>query len=205
MEKVNLYVDGFNLYFGMREKFGHRFKWLDLTALAVELCKSHQQVGAVKYFTARIKGPDRSKVQHQSDYLDALETQGVQIIYGKYQDREVECKFCGKTYRRYEEKESDVNLGTHLLLDAVANEADVFVVVSGDSDLIAPMRAVKERFNKSIVPVFPPNRHSNDIVQRIGRPVFLNRAILSRTQLPFEVVTRRGHKIRRPKKWNSHR
>jgi hypothetical protein len=29
---VTAYIDGFNLYYGIKHKFGHRYLWLDLVA-----------------------------------------------------------------------------------------------------------------------------------------------------------------------------
>ena len=49
-----------------------------------------------------------------------------------------------------EEKGSDVNLGTHLLMDAFDDLFDVAVVVSNDSDLAEPIRMVRQRFGKAV-------------------------------------------------------
>lgn len=48
------YIDGFDLYFGIREK-GRRYLWLDLEGLVQSLLKPHQQLVAVRYFTARVR------------------------------------------------------------------------------------------------------------------------------------------------------
>ena len=202
MQKVNLYIDGFNLYFGLK-KFGHRYKWLDLMKLGRNLCYPNQEIGHVKYFTARIKGTDTGKIRRQTQYLEAIEATGVSITLGNYQGKPVRCRFCGKSYLRYEEKESDVNLATTLLLDAVDQVADVYMVISGDSDLILPMKLAKERYRRRVVPVFPPNRHSQEIVRRIGRPVFVNKALLRQSQLPDEITKADGYKITKPSRWRN--
>lgn len=44
-----------------------------------------------------------------------------------------------------EEKGSDVNLATHLLLDVLTDEVDAAVVISNDSDLALPIRKARER------------------------------------------------------------
>ena len=41
--RVNLYVDGFNLYYGGRK--GTRNKWLDLVASAVPCCREIRSIG----------------------------------------------------------------------------------------------------------------------------------------------------------------
>jgi uncharacterized LabA/DUF88 family protein len=51
---------------------------------------------------------------------------------------------------RSEEKGSDVNLATQWLLDAVDHRFDCAAVVSNDSDLLAPIRALRQRFGRTI-------------------------------------------------------
>ena len=47
--KVNLYIDGFNLYYGMLK--GTPYKWLDLEKFADTIVASDIEVVAIKYFT----------------------------------------------------------------------------------------------------------------------------------------------------------
>lgn len=49
-----------------------------------------------------------------------------------------------------EEKGSDVNLATHLLIDAFDDAFDVAVIVSNDSDLKEPIAQVRNKFGKTI-------------------------------------------------------
>jgi NYN domain len=63
-----------------------------------------------------------------------------------------------KTVKVYktEEKGSDVNVATYLLLDAFKRNCDLAVVISNDSDLEAPIRAVMQDLG---VPVGLLNPH----------------------------------------------
>lgn len=65
-ERVICYIDGFNLYHGMREAGFKRYYWLDLAKLALSLLHGGQELTATKYFTARIKG-EHQKKQRQTD------------------------------------------------------------------------------------------------------------------------------------------
>ena len=56
-----------------------------------------------------------------------------------------------------EEKGSDVNLASYLLLDAFDNEYETAVVISNDSDLELPIRMARTRLDKH-VGVFDPSR-----------------------------------------------
>lgn len=50
-ERVIVYVDGFNLYFGMMQAGFSYCRWLNVKNLALTLLQSHQQLIEVKYFT----------------------------------------------------------------------------------------------------------------------------------------------------------
>ena len=54
MTRVITYVDGQNLYYGLRAKDGRRYHWLDLVALATSLLPQGHQLVELQYFTARV-------------------------------------------------------------------------------------------------------------------------------------------------------
>ncbi len=55
MDRVVAYIDGFNLYFGLKAGHGRKYLWLDLEALAESLLRPGQELREVKYFTARLR------------------------------------------------------------------------------------------------------------------------------------------------------
>ena len=96
MNPVVAYVDGFNLYFGLKEGYGRRYHWLDLQRLVADLLQPDQQLHAVQYFTARIRD-DPEGGSGQSTYLDALANHSplVRITEGRFQERPRGCRSCG--------------------------------------------------------------------------------------------------------------
>ncbi len=54
-------------------------------------------------------------------------------------------------YLHLEEKGSDVNLASHLLVDVLSGAVDAAVVVSNDSDLALPVRTAKQRVPVGLV------------------------------------------------------
>jgi uncharacterized LabA/DUF88 family protein len=57
-----------------------------------------------------------------------------------------------------EEKVSDVNLASHLLLGAFRNDYDVAAVISNDTDLVEPLRIVTRELGKVVTLLSPvPN------------------------------------------------
>ena len=53
MNRVIAYIDGFNLYFGLKADHGRKYLWLDLQALVESLLLPDQELQGVRYFTAR--------------------------------------------------------------------------------------------------------------------------------------------------------
>ena len=94
-ERVKVYVDGFNLYHGMRQKHGRRYHWLDLEALVLSLLRPRQQLVGIDYFTARVRGQPDSE-QRQTTYLDALASHcgHVRVIEGRFQEKTRKCRAC---------------------------------------------------------------------------------------------------------------
>ena len=83
--KAIVYIDGYNLYYGLLKGTPH--KWLDLWAMARALLKEDIELLAVKYFTAPVKTfpHDLEAVDRQKIYLQALIAQGkVQVVQGFY-------------------------------------------------------------------------------------------------------------------------
>lgn len=77
MQRVITYVDGFNLYFGLKDSRFKKYYWLDLPALSAALLKPGQQLVATHYFTARIRtnGRNAADAKRQTNYIDALAAQ----------------------------------------------------------------------------------------------------------------------------------
>jgi hypothetical protein len=116
--RVAAYVDGFNLYHGLKEKHGRRYLWLDLQALVASLLKPGQRLEKVRYFTARVRN-EPAALACQATYLHALGAHtNVEIVLGRFQQKRQVCRRCGATWRTYEEKETDVSIAVSLLRTA---------------------------------------------------------------------------------------
>ena len=86
-ERVIAYVDGFNLYFGMKAGGWNDTLWLNIQKLAHELLKPHQVLLHTKYFTSRVRN-NPSKEKRQKTYIEAIETLlDCNIYYGHYQSQ----------------------------------------------------------------------------------------------------------------------
>lgn len=203
-----VYIDGFNLYY--RRLKGTIYRWLNIEEMCL-LLLPRNQIDRINYYTARITDADR--YSRQDVYLRALATlPRVSITYGRYLSHNVPRRLAqppatGSPYVEVihnEEKGSDVNLATHLVLDACRDAYDVAVVISNDSDLQEPMRVVKHDMGKVVGLVTPQKGHqpiSPQLAQHAGFIKRIGDAILLNSQLPA-TMTDRGGAFYKPPKWN---
>jgi uncharacterized LabA/DUF88 family protein len=200
-ERVVVYVDGFNLYFGMLDAGFDYCKWLNLKLLVQNLLKANQELVEVKYFTSRVSNnPDKQK--RQNTYIEALESVGVNIYYGNYQSDTVECKRCGNVWPKYNEKMTDVNIATQILIDAYQDKYDMAMLISGDSDLVPPMRAVHEIFkSKRVFVAFPPKRHNQSVSLTAKGSLTIGRKKLVESQFEEKITKKDGYILSKPKIW----
>lgn len=172
--RTSVYIDGFNLYFGALKRTPH--KWIDVTAVVQRHLAPHHRITAVKYFTAKINSRpnDPDQPVRQATYLRALRTlPNLEIFFGHYLTKVVRMPLANPLpgqspmveVLKTEEKGSDVNLATHLLHDAHLGAFDCAVVVSGDSDLLAPVRMVISDLRKP-VGVLNPQNHPCVVLKR---------------------------------------
>lgn len=163
--RTNVYVDGFNLYFGCLK--GTPYRWLDLRAFVQRVLPRSAELGQIRYFTARVTalpGFDPSSSLRQELYLRALGTlPNVSIHFGEYRAHAKRMPLhpppgTGErmvTVLRSDEKGSDVNLASYLLLDGFRHEYQQAIVISNDSDLATPVRMVRDELKLPMGVIFP--------------------------------------------------
>jgi hypothetical protein len=154
-----VYVDGFNLYYGCLRRTP--YKWLDVARLASLLLPRRCLVHRIRYYTARVSGrPGNPNAQRrQQIYLRALQTlPNLSVSYGHFLTSALNMPLADPqeggpaTVRviKTQEKGSDVNLASHLLLDAFREECEVAFVISNDSDLLEPIRIARREFGLQV-------------------------------------------------------
>jgi len=152
------YIDAFNLYFGSCR--GTPYKWLDPSKLFATIFPTNR-IEKIKYFTARVRSrpDDPGQPMRQETYLRALRTiPNLEIHFGHFLAHSVRMPLAHPIIGqdplveviKTEEKGSDVNLATHLVHDAHMNRFECAMVVSGDSDLLAPVKIVTGELRKPV-------------------------------------------------------
>ena len=212
---VVTYIDGFNLYFGIRweamkqgspelpDPVWYSYLWLDLDRMCRHMLTDRQELAVIKYFTAPIMG-SKGKQQRQNAYLDAIRTlPRVQIILGRFEPEKKECVKCKYPNLHPQEKKTDVNIATNLICDALADVYETAILVTADSDLVPAIQAVKKlKPSKRIVVAFPPNRYSKELQDATHAKIRIWEPMLRKSGLP-ETIKREGlADIVRPEKYS---
>lgn len=208
MARVIAYVDGFNLYHGLRERYQHRYLWLDLMELVRRL-RPKDTIEAVRYFTAAVPNDPPAQARQQV-YLHALTAHcgpSLEITLGRYQSKQRSCRQCGTTWTAYEEKETDVNIAVRLVADTATAAMDIALIISADSDLCPAVRTARQIASNlgnrlGMVAVFPPRRNSNELRSLIPASFTLAQADIRNSLLPQTVTdSSSGKQFHRPPKW----
>jgi len=162
--KTFLYIDGFNLYYSAVK--GTPLRWLNPIALA-KAAFPKNQIAQTRYFSAKVTDYPGNPGQHSRQllYWRALKTiPDLDIILGEFRTRVVRMSVVNPPPSTIEvfktdEKGSDVNLASHLLADGFQNRYDAALVITGDSDLVAPIQMARNLLKKP-VGVLNPQRLS---------------------------------------------
>jgi len=99
-----------------------------------------------------------------------------------------------------EEKGSDVNLATQLLRDAYQNRFECAVVVSGDSDLLAPIKVVIEEMRKPVGVVNPQKNPCRVLQKRATFYKHIRQSALAKSPFPAMLKDSAGT-FRKPSVW----
>lgn len=203
MSRVAVYIDGFNLYNGLKTRYGRKYLWLDLEAVSTRLLRPGQQLVKVNYFTAAVRN-DLGAQARQATFLGALRAAtNVDIVLGRFQEKQEQCRRCGASWRTYEEKETDVSIAVGLVEDAANDLFDTALLISADSDLCPGVRALKRlRPTKRVIAVFPPARSSDALRQAVDASFTLGHAVIRQSLLAPTVTDGDGVSYSRPPSWS---
>ena len=219
--RVNFYIDGFNLYHGCFDDLKNRshwrpYRWLDLNALCQHFC-GPCVMHHIRYFTARVdpKPTNPGNRTRQNFYLRAVATiPHLTIHEGRFATnrklRPIADPSAARPRERHplafadiierEEKGSDVNLASYLLLDAAKGHCERAVVISNDSDLAEPIRLVQSEFSEEVMIVNPRKFLARDLQGIANHYANIKFGMVQRSQFP-ETMTDSEGTFSKPSYW----
>ncbi len=220
---INVYVDGFNLYYCTVKDTP--YKWLDLYLLCANLFPS-KTIRKLKYFTAKVTAVpwDPSAPTRQDFYWRALRTiPNLEIIEGDFVSWPRYLPKVPFVYKpngrpqkarvlRTEEKGSDVNLAAHLVYDNCIKDSDESIVISNDSDLSDAIEIVTTKVQRPVTVVnpnrtkmvhkYPTHCSMHRELHRVAtqRVLSINEKILPPSQFPSTITDSQGT-FSKPPSW----
>ena len=97
---------------------------------------------------------------------------------------------------------TDVNIATQMIIDAYHDKYDMAMLISGDSDLVPPIKSIMENFNnKRIFVAFPPKRHNNSVNLVSKGSLVIGRKKLADSQFDDEITKKDGFVLKKPDYW----
>jgi len=202
MNRVKFFIDGFNVYHALdREAKFHRYKWLDYSKLTSLFIRRTDQIAEILYFTA-LANWDIQKVNRHKILISALKHKGVKIVLGQFQKVEKRCQQCHQRYQTFEEKKTDVNIAVEMMKAAVRDEFDTAIIISGDSDLVPVVEAIKALFPaKRVGVIIPINGKAASLKQTCDFHMKMKEKHLKASTFPDEIDLGGGVKLFRSPSW----
>lgn len=199
MNRVGVFIDGFNLYHAIEDlRLDRKYKWLNVVGLAKALITKKDHVAHFAFFTTIVPWSDEKAARHR-EYISALGWAGAEVILGEFHRKDILCAKCHKVFSRYEEKQTDVNIAVQLLKHAQKNTCDTFLLISGDSDLVPAVTLIKELYpQKKIVVGVPPGRRAKQLLQVAHGHQKIRSYHITNNPLPTTIILPSGHRIISP-------
>jgi hypothetical protein len=168
----------------------------------------NDHIHRIKYFTALVtaRPNDPEKLLRQQTYLRALRTiPNLEIILGTFLSHEITMPLAppNNGYTRViktEEKGSDVNIATHLLVDGFRDDYELAVVVSNDSDLLEPIKFVIRDLGKPVGLLNPHKHPSFDLQSQTLFTKQIRKGVLAESLFPDTLTDSQGM-FSKPKRW----
>jgi hypothetical protein len=198
--KTYVYIDGFNLYY--RALKNTPYKWLNVATLC-QLLLPRNQIQQINYYTAHVtaRPNDPGQPMRQQTYLRALRTlPHLSIVLGTFLTSEVWALKAGNPPSQIEyvkivkteEKGSDVNIASHLLRDGFQQRYEAAVLITNDSDLVEPIKIVRQELGLPIG-ILNPSQHPNPTLVRAASFIRSIRAgVLRASQFPLTLTDQAG-------------
>ena len=205
------YIDGLNLYYGaVRNR--PDLKWLNPQSMLQRLFPG-ENITLIRYFSAPVMrdAADPDAPARQAVYFRALATISVLVKHeGRMAVRTKRGALLPKSsppriaaIEVFEEKRTDVNIASHLIMDGHEGRYDTAILVSNDSDLATPIEMAVGRLGKTVITVNPyrANRQSSELRRAASHTVpHINASVLRASQFPYTLTDARGS-FTRPRSW----
>ena len=202
--RVIAFIDGFNLYHSLRHLDGGQYKWLNLTSLAEAfIIPRKEELVKIYYFTAYAHWLPHAQKRHEV-FVEANKciNGSLEVVFGKFKEKNRICKKCKKSYISHEEKATDVNISLYIFIEAYQDNYDKALIITADTDIIPAIQLTRSYFQSKELHIILPFNRRGKIFKRFAHKVHkIKKHHLERNQLPESVVSKEGKIFSRPSEW----
>jgi uncharacterized LabA/DUF88 family protein len=228
--RTYVYIDGFNLYRGALRDTPYRWLNLEALAQSLcgypphlvryftaHISGNPQAARRQNVYLRALQSLPTVRVHDNGTFMTHVVTRPVAPTPSKGMANVLECcpgfnapwipaqhpcagQWLRASVQDIEEKGSDVNLASFLILDAAQGQSQRAIVVSGDSDLETPIRLVRDNYIPVEVVNPTPNRPSAELQGAATAYRSLAVAQLAAAQLPANVTLPTGG-VSKPASW----
>jgi uncharacterized LabA/DUF88 family protein len=212
MKKITFLVDGFNVYHSLESVYrneGACYKWLDLYSLCqsfIYLFGKNAILDDVYYFTSiAYYTQNKDKIKRHKDYIRCLESKGINVVEGRFKNKQQYCPNCRTIFKAHVEKQTDIAIASKLLeLLFFRNEVqcESFCIITGDTDIVPAIKAaIKIQPTLDIRFAFPVGRTSKELKQIAPLSFNLKSGHYKANQLRNPYKLSDGSFVRKPLTW----
>jgi len=141
-ERVSIFIDGNNFYYGCEDTIGTHH--IDFKKFIKNLAGNRQLVDTFYYNTNLDKSKDKATSEKQERFYTSLTKIGIKVVLCNFR------KSWKNGHWDYNVKGDDVNLAVDMITNAVDDNYDTAILVSGDGDFLPLVRVIKDKFGKKV-------------------------------------------------------
>ncbi len=214
MNRTSVLIDGLNLYHSLLDIGSDRnvdhILWLDVKKVCSSfLVRSMQAADGeratladILYYYALPFHRGEDAVRRHRTYVSCLKATGVACELARFKPKYVKCSKCSHTFKKWEEKETDVAICVKLLEILHMDAADTVIIASGDTDLAPAVRTATRLYPmKRVFFCFPYRRKNQELQQLAPQSFNLRPKVCINSQLPERYPLPDGSFLERPATW----
>lgn len=178
MKRVSIFIDGNNLYHGLKKIYGNSKNYMDFNFdKFTKFIAKDREIVSIFYYNAPLDiSKDLEKYKSQQRFFDKIKRiPNFNLVLCKLAKRKI--KKTGEFY--YTIKEDDIHMAVDMVEGAADNTFDVAIVVSGDGDFVPAVKSVRKR-GKIVENIYFKKSFSRNLKQNCDKALELTKEILGR-------------------------
>ena len=132
-KKVNVIIDGMNVFHAVKDKFGINLLNIDLNKLVKHISRKDENILSIKFFVSPFVG-STNVAQIQREFIERnSKLSNVHLKLGVFRKRLINCQKCANQVVHYQEKHTDINIALEISRSAIDISIDkIYLSLNGN-------------------------------------------------------------------------